>query len=53
MFQLETPNIRFKHLDICSNGYWGSKVTKGHSRLSGVTKCKKENTCNTSYIFKL
>ena len=53
MFQLETPNIRFKHLDICSNRYWGSKVTKGHSSLSGVTKCKKENTCNTSYIFKL
>ena len=53
MFQLQTPNIGFKHLDICSNGYWGSKVTKGHSRSPGVTKCKKENNCNTSYIFKL
>ena len=23
MFQLETPNIRCKHLDIFSKGYWG------------------------------
>ena len=30
MFQLETPHIRFKHLDICSNGYCGSKVIQGH-----------------------
>ena len=42
MFQLETPNITFKHLDICSNGYWRSNVTKGHSRSSGVTKHKKK-----------
>ena len=53
MFQLETPNIRFKHLDICSNGYLESKVTKGNSRSPGLTRCKKENNCNTSYIFKL
>ena len=53
MFQLETPNIRFKHLDIGSNGYWESKVTKGHSRSPGLRRCKKENNCNTSYIFKL
>ena len=46
MFQLQTPNIGFKHLDLntwtCSNGYWLSKVTKGHSRSPGVTKCKKK-----------
>ena len=33
MFQLETPNIRLKHLDICSKGHWGqrsSKVIQGH-----------------------
>ena len=28
MFQLETPNIRFKHLDICSKGYWGQRSPK-------------------------
>ena len=40
MFQLETTNVRFEHLD-CSKGYWGqrsSKVIQGHSE---VTKCKK------------
>ena len=36
MFQLETKNIRFEHLDICSKWFPGSKVTKGHSRSSGV-----------------
>ena len=41
MFQRETPHIGLKHLDICSNGYWGSKVTKDHSRSSGVPKYKK------------
>ena len=33
MFQLETPNIRFKHLTICSKGYCGqrpAKVIQGH-----------------------
>ena len=33
MFQLETTNIRFKHLDICSKGYWGQsspRVIQGH-----------------------
>ena len=33
MFQLETPNIRFKHLDIFSKGYWGQglpMVFQGH-----------------------
>ena len=33
MFQLPTPNIRFKHLDTCSKGYWGQrshKVILGH-----------------------
>ena len=33
MFQLETPNIRFKHRDICSKEYWGQrspKVIQGH-----------------------
>ena len=40
MFQLETGNIRFEHLDICSKGCWG-KGTNGHSRSSRVTKGKK------------
>ena len=33
MFQLETPNIILKHLDISSKGYWGQrspKVIQGH-----------------------
>ena len=28
MFQLETPNIKFKHLDICSKGYWDQRSPK-------------------------
>ena len=33
MFQLETPNITFKPLDIFSKGYWGQgspMVIQGH-----------------------
>ena len=33
MFQLETINIRFEHLAICSKGCWGqrsAKVIQGH-----------------------
>ena len=29
MFQLETPNIRFKHLDICSKTYGGQLSPMG------------------------
>ena len=39
MFQLETPNIRFKHWAICSKGYWGQrspKIIQGHLRSLGV-----------------
>ena len=39
MFHLETTNIRFEHLDICSKGYWGQrspKVIKGHLRSLSV-----------------
>ena len=28
MFQLETPNIRFEHLAICSKGYCGQNSPK-------------------------
>ena len=45
MFQIETPNIRFKHLSICSKGYWGQRspeVVQGH--LGSLTvKNKKRN----------
>ena len=33
MFQLQTPNIRFEHLDTCSKGYLGQRspeVIQGH-----------------------
>ena len=33
MFQLQTPNIRFKHLDTYCKGYWGQRspeVIQGH-----------------------
>ena len=33
MFQLQTPNIRFKHWDTCSKGYWGQRlpeIIQGH-----------------------
>ena len=33
MFQLQTPNIRIKHLDNSSKGYWGQRspeVIQGH-----------------------
>ena len=52
MFLLKTPNIRLKHLNICYKSYWGQRSPKGHSRSSGVTKCKKLNNCNTSKILK-
>ena len=28
MFQLQTPNIRFKHMDTRFKGYWGQRSTK-------------------------
>ena len=28
MFHLETPNIIFNHLVICSKGYWGHRSPK-------------------------
>ena len=28
MFQLETTNIRFEHLAICSKGCWGKRSSK-------------------------
>ena len=43
MFQLQTPNIRFKHLDKCSKGYWGQRsrgVTQGHQGLLSVKNKK-------------
>ena len=33
MFRLETPKIRFKHMAVCSKGYWGQrspKIIQGH-----------------------
>ena len=48
MFQIETPNIRFKHLDTGSNGYWGqrsSKVIEGHH---GSLSVKNKKICNIS-----
>ena len=33
MFQIQTPNIRFKHLGTCSKGFWGQRspeVIQGH-----------------------
>ena len=43
MFQLQTQNIRFKHLDECSKGYWGqrsSEVIQGHQ---GSLSVKNKN----------
>ena len=42
MFQLQTPNIRFKHLD---KGYWGQRspeVTQGHQGSLSVKNKKIE-----------
>ena len=33
MFELQTPNIGFKHFGTCSKGFWGQKspeVIQGH-----------------------
>ena len=46
MFQLETPNIRFKHSDTCSKGYWGQRsleVIQGHQRSLSVKNKKESN----------
>ena len=43
MFQIETPNIRFKHLAICSKGYWGQQspeVIQGHQGSLNVKNKK-------------
>ena len=42
MFQLETPNIRFKHLDICSNGYGGQRSPKVIQGYLGSLSVKKK-----------
>ena len=46
MFQLETINIRFEQLVICSMGCWGQKspnVIQGHQgSLSVKYKCKNK-----------
>ena len=49
MFQLQTPNIRFKHLDKCSNGYWGQRspgVTQGHQGSLSVKNKKLKYLIN-------
>ena len=41
MFQLQTPNIRFKHLYTCSKGFWGQRSTEviqGHQGSPSVKK---------------
>ena len=43
MFQLQTPNIKFEHLDKCSKGFWGQRspeVIQGH-QWSPSVKNKK------------
>ena len=45
MFQLQTPSIRFGHLDKCSKGYWGQRspeVTQGHQGSLSVKNIKIE-----------
>ena len=43
MFQLQTPHIRFKHLDTCSKGNWGqrsSEVIQGNQASLSVKNLK-------------
>ena len=62
MFQLQTPNIRFEHVDTCSKGYWGQRspeVIQGHQGSLRVKNKKiaishkllnfeKPESCNAS-----
>ena len=43
MFQIQTPNIRFKHLGSCSKGFWGQRspeIIQGHQRSLSVKNIK-------------
>ena len=43
MFQLQTPNIKFEHLDKCSKGFWGQRSTEifqGHQGSQSVKNKK-------------
>ena len=43
MFKLQTPNIKFEHLDKCSKRFWGqrsSEVIQGHQGSLSVKNKK-------------
>ena len=51
MFQIETPNILFIHLDICSKGCWGQRspeVIQGHQ---GSLSVKNKNITISHKLF--
>ena len=55
MFELQTPNISFKHLDTFSKGYWGQRspeVIQGHQGSLSFKKKKKLQYLTTFYIFE-
>ena len=46
MFQLETPNTRFKYLDTCFKEHWGQRspgVIQGHQGSLSVKNKKNYN----------
>ena len=52
MFQLETPNIRFKHLDICSKGCWGQWSPEDIQGHQGSLSVKNKNIAIPRKFFK-
>ena len=42
MVQLQTPNIRFEHLDTCSKGYLGQRSPEGIQGHQGSLSLKNK-----------
>ena len=51
MFQLETPNIRFKHLAICSKGYCGQRSQKVIQGYLGSLSVKNKKIAIPHILF--
>ena len=48
MFELQTPNIKFEHLDKCSKRFWGQRSPKIIQGQQGSLSVKNKKNCNIS-----
>ena len=52
MFQLETPNISFEHLDTCSKAYWGHSSPEDIQGHQGSLRFKNKKYLINFLIFE-